>query len=249
MVDRFIIRERHKSGFSVLSNKIWDDNSLSVEAKGALGYLLSRPPNWRVRLTQVARKLRVGRDRLYRIVNECIQAGYVVRQQEREAGAFKSVAYYVRDVPRLPDTDLPGAVQPKAVHPATADKEALLRNENSTRTDSRQITSSNKAAPAEKCRAPTTLRADRAGPGKEVRSCYERPEVTQARLAHRLGLGDVALGWTMLSSMGEMQLNHWTERERNRTLSDSDIARMRRSLLDAMQVLERSLATRARTST
>ncbi|QWG18808.1 helix-turn-helix domain-containing protein [Bradyrhizobium sediminis] len=246
MAEQYIIRERHKSGFSVLSNKIWDDNNLSVEAKGTLGYLLSRPPNWRVHLTQVARKLRVGRDRLYRIINECIKAGYIVRRQVREHGAFKPVTYYVRDVASSPSAGLPDAARPDAAHPDTANQGALVRNENSTKTDSKQVTASNKGAAEDHKPSPRAVRT--AGLGKEEIPRTERPEVTQTRLAHRLGRGDVAFGWTMLGMIGEAQLNYWTGRERNGDLSDSEIARMRRSLTDAMQAVELSRAAGTRTS-
>jgi len=248
MAEQFIIRERHRSGFSVLSNKIWEDKNLSVEAKGTLGYLLSRPPNWRVRLAQVARLLRLGRDRLYRIINECIAAGYIVRRQERKGGAFKAVTYYVRDVARLPNTGLPDAVHPHTAQPDTANQDALLRNENSTKTDSKQITSSNKGAAPEDRRPSVSSCAMRsAGLGKEDLRRFERPEVTQTRLAHRLGRGDIAFGWTMLGTMSDVQLNYWTGRERNRDLSDSEIARMRGSLIDGMQALQRSAAAGVRT--
>lgn len=251
MAEQFIIRERHRSGFSVLSNKIWDDNNLSVEAKGTLGYLLSRPPNWRVRPTQVARKLRLGRDRLYRIINECIAAGYMVRRQERKGGAFKSVTYYVRDVASLPNTSLPDAAQSTTAHPDMASQDALLRNENLTKTDSEQITSSNKAATAKEESKPSARSrvARGAGPCKEGVHRYERPEVTQTRLAHRLGRGDIALGWTMLGAMGEIQLNYWTGRERKRDLSEAEIERMRRSLIDATEVSKLSLGAGTRIST
>jgi hypothetical protein len=249
MAEQFIIRERHRSGFSILSNKIWEDKNLSVEAKGTLGYLLSRPPNWRVRLTHVARMLRLGRDRLYRIINECIAAGYIVRRQEREGGAFKAVTYYVRDVARLPNTGLPDALQPHTAQPDTTNQGALLKNDNSTKTHSKQITSSNKGTAAEDRKPSAALSAARtAGLSKEEVPRSERPEVTQARLAHRLGRGDAAFGWTMLGTMSEAQLNYWTGRERNWDLSDAEIARMRGSLIDGMQALQRPPAAGVRSS-
>ena len=42
-----------------------------------LGYLLSRPHNWQVRLDHVGRTLRIGRKKLQRIFRELIGAGYV----------------------------------------------------------------------------------------------------------------------------------------------------------------------------
>lgn len=144
--EQFIQRGRHKSGFAVLPNKIWEDEKLSVEAKGTLGYLLSRPANWRVRLAHVARKLGIGRDRLYRIINECIAAGYVERRQGRQSGSFKPVSYFVNDVASLPHTDLPEAAQPDAAQPEAANQDALTRK-NSNKGDSKQTTSAKPSPP------------------------------------------------------------------------------------------------------
>jgi hypothetical protein len=149
--EQFIQRGRHSSGFSALSNRIWEDDRLSVEAKGTLGYLLSRPANWRVRIAQVAKKLMIGRDRLYRIINECIEAGYVERRQARSAGAFKPVTYYVRDVallphPDLPDTAEPDTAEPDTAEPDTANQEALIRRRSNNK-DVEQVESSTTPSP------------------------------------------------------------------------------------------------------
>lgn len=59
------------------------DERLSIEAKGVLGFLLSRPHKWQVRLDHVGRTLRIGRKKLQRIFRELISAGYVTREQRR----------------------------------------------------------------------------------------------------------------------------------------------------------------------
>jgi hypothetical protein len=87
-----------------LPNAIFLDDRLSVEAKGVLGYLLSRPHSWQVRLDHVGRTLRIGRKKLQRIFRELIGAGYVTREQARTADAhrFREIDYVVRDVPLAP---------------------------------------------------------------------------------------------------------------------------------------------------
>jgi len=69
-----------------------------------LGYLLSHPHHWQVRLDRVGRTLRIGRKKLQRIFRELIGAGYVTREQPRTAGAhcFGETDYVVRDVPVAP---------------------------------------------------------------------------------------------------------------------------------------------------
>jgi predicted transcriptional regulator len=84
-----IVRRRQSGRYAALPNALFEDDGLTVEAKGTLGYLLSRPPNWHVSLRQVGKKLNIGKDRLQRIFGELIQAGYASREQpRRRGGAF-----------------------------------------------------------------------------------------------------------------------------------------------------------------
>ena len=99
-----IVRREHRAQFTIVPNAIFLDDRLSIEAKGVLGYLLSRPHNWQVRLDHVGRTLRIGRKKLQRIFRELIGAGYVTREQPRTADAhrFREIDYVVRDVPLAP---------------------------------------------------------------------------------------------------------------------------------------------------
>ena len=96
-----IVRREHRAHFTIVPNAMFTDERLSIEAKGVLGYLLSRPRNWRVRLEHVGRTLKVGRRKLQRIFRELIGAGYVTRQRQRIADGhrFGELDYVVRDVP------------------------------------------------------------------------------------------------------------------------------------------------------
>jgi hypothetical protein len=96
-----IVRREHRAQFTIVPNAIFLDDRLSIEAKGVLGYLLSRPHSWQVRLDHVGRTLRIGRKKLQRIFRELIGAGYVTREQPRTADAhrFREIDYVVRDVP------------------------------------------------------------------------------------------------------------------------------------------------------
>jgi len=96
-----IVRREHRAHFTIVPNAVFTDDRLSIEAKGVLGYLLSRPHKWRVRLEHVGRTLKVGRRKLQRIFRELIGAGYVTRQRQRIADGhrFGELDYVVRDVP------------------------------------------------------------------------------------------------------------------------------------------------------
>lgn len=93
-----IVRRKLNSNFAGPPNAIWVDHRLSVESKGVLGYLLSRPDNWNAPVANVGHVLNVGKDRLRRIFRELIAAKYVIREQRRNAkGAFANVEYLIRD--------------------------------------------------------------------------------------------------------------------------------------------------------
>jgi hypothetical protein len=77
-----IVRREHRVQFTIVPNAILLDDRLSIEAKGVLGYLLSRPRSWQVRLGHVGRTLRIDRKKLQRI--------------------FREIDYVVRDVPLTP---------------------------------------------------------------------------------------------------------------------------------------------------
>lgn len=96
-----IVRREHRAHFTIVPNAVFVDQRLSVEAKGVLGYLLSRPHKWHVRLDNIGGTLLVGRKKLQRIFRELISAGYVSREQRRMANAqrFGRTDYVVRDVP------------------------------------------------------------------------------------------------------------------------------------------------------
>ncbi|WP_316202623.1 MULTISPECIES: hypothetical protein [unclassified Bradyrhizobium] len=103
-----IVRREHRAQFTIVPNAVFADPRLSVEAKGVLGYLLSRPHKWHVRLDHVGRTLVVGRKKLQRIFRELIAAGYVAREAQRIADGhrFGELDYIVRDVPVPVDKSL-----------------------------------------------------------------------------------------------------------------------------------------------
>jgi hypothetical protein len=65
-----IVRREHRAQLTIVPNAIFRDDQLSIEAKGVLGYLLTRPHNWQVRLDHVGRTLRIGLKKLQRIFRE-----------------------------------------------------------------------------------------------------------------------------------------------------------------------------------
>jgi hypothetical protein len=106
-----IVRREHRDNFTIVPNAMFLDERLSVEAKGVLGFLLSRPHKWQVRL-HIGRTLRVGRKKLQRIFRELISAGYVTSERQRilDGHRFGEMDYVVRDVPD--STNIAPVIQP-----------------------------------------------------------------------------------------------------------------------------------------
>lgn len=103
-----IRRGKHVSCFTIVPNAIFEDARLSAAAKGTLGYLLSRPPDWQVQHTQLRRMMDLGRDAFDRVMKELRTAGYVIRSAEQRRGqdnTFEGYDYDVFDAPRAEGDD------------------------------------------------------------------------------------------------------------------------------------------------
>jgi hypothetical protein len=128
-----VVRRRHNSRYASLPNAIWEDPRISVEAKGVLGYLLSRPHDWYVRTEQVGNSLNIGKDKLGRIFRELVEAGYVTREQTRDAvtRSFSGMEYVVRDEPvaSLPQPGNPAPAEPDPANPALYKRMSLQKTD------------------------------------------------------------------------------------------------------------------------
>lgn len=80
-----IHRAARRRQWTTIDNKILNHASLSLEAKGLLAHLLSRPDDWNVCLDQLSNQHRVGRDKIQRIMRELREAGYARLDPRRDA--------------------------------------------------------------------------------------------------------------------------------------------------------------------
>jgi hypothetical protein len=211
-----IVRTRQNGRFAALPNAIWENDGLSVEAMGTLGYLLSRPPTWRVSTRQVGKKLRVGKDRLHRIFLELIAAGYADREQPRlPNGSFGRFEYVIRDEPEARVASLPQPENPAPAEPAPVKPDAHINKTDSSNTDLTNLS----LTPFRNSAPPTPLKQQ--GLAGEGRSKSEHQSVVQARVASRLGEGDVQKGWLMLGALSNAKRDELTAQERSGHLTDA----------------------------
>ncbi len=77
---------------------------MSLEARGLMLYLLSKPRGWKVRVDDIVQNCRVGRDKAYGLLNELIQLGYVIRKKIRNFGRYVKTVYEFFGEKRVPLT-------------------------------------------------------------------------------------------------------------------------------------------------
>lgn len=105
-----IVRVRKTENFSIISNQPINDSELPWECRGVLIYLLSKPDSWEVNVNHLIKQGPGGRDRMYRILGDLEECGYITRTNERtDDGTYQRVVYTVREqpLPEKPDTDKP----------------------------------------------------------------------------------------------------------------------------------------------
>lgn len=92
------------------------NRKLSWDARGVLCYLLSQSDDWVVQVKDL-QQAKCGRDKVYRILDELKQAGYIQRERKQtEAGKFEWGDYLVSE---LPFPENPYTANPDTVEPYT----------------------------------------------------------------------------------------------------------------------------------
>lgn len=75
---------KRDSGYMIVDPYFLSDARLSWKAKGMLAYLLSKPSNWRVYVSDLVKRSRDGKDAVYSALKELEKSGYVERTRARD---------------------------------------------------------------------------------------------------------------------------------------------------------------------
>ena len=89
--DKTIIRTVKKSQYVTINNSVFTDSRLSWKAKGLMGYLLSRPDNWKVIVGDLVKQSKDGRDAVYSGIKELKKNGYLEQRPIRNEEGKKSI--------------------------------------------------------------------------------------------------------------------------------------------------------------
>lgn len=115
-----IIKSQRRERFTSICNELLNDTTISFKAKGLLCWLMSRPPLWEVSVEHLAKNFIEGKDAIYSMLNELIQAGYVKRNMTRnDLGRLVNVDYLVFENKQDPDPlrEIPDKVIPDGEKP------------------------------------------------------------------------------------------------------------------------------------
>ena len=91
------------SRYLIVSKALIDDNRLSLTAIGIMAYLMGRPPNWEIKIVQLAQRFNLSQDRIGTIFKELEKLGYARLVSVRQGGKtqFTGKQWEVFELPEL----------------------------------------------------------------------------------------------------------------------------------------------------
>lgn len=91
---------KRKNAYVMIDNAFFEDTRLSWKAKGLMGYLLSRPDNWKINHKDLVNRSKDGKDAVTSTLQELQNVGYIHYFQERaERGKFGKWIWDVYETP------------------------------------------------------------------------------------------------------------------------------------------------------
>ena len=117
-----IIRTKREHNYTIVSNKVYDKNQLSWQAMGLLGYLLTKPDNWKVMVAELVNvtkdtKKPTGSNGIYNIINELKEKGFISVRKNSDG----STDYTVYDEPiQQSSHENPNQANPNQANPNQA---------------------------------------------------------------------------------------------------------------------------------
>jgi len=113
-----IIRARRRHRFVIIDQSAIEDSRLSWAARGLLGYLLSRPNDWKVLVNDLRKRGDLGRDGIYRLLKDLRNAGYMqfIRKRDKH-GRIRGGTYIVQEIASPPHPDFPDTAEPDTAEP------------------------------------------------------------------------------------------------------------------------------------
>ena len=93
-----------KNRFVIVSTKLVNDMSLSGDCVRMLIYLLAKPDDWTITVELLHKQLApsgIGRKKVYKMINEAIEAGYMKRERTFRGNLSSETKYFISENPKF----------------------------------------------------------------------------------------------------------------------------------------------------
>lgn len=100
-----VIRRKHTTNFTTISNALRDDERLQADEVGILYFLLTQPHDWEIRRPALRRRWHLGEKGLKRIIDNWLRTGWLHAEKTRLGNGQFVIVYEVRDEPGPPLSD------------------------------------------------------------------------------------------------------------------------------------------------
>jgi hypothetical protein len=97
-------RRRKRNTYVTIENSMFHDSNISWKAKGILGYLLTKPDGWKVRVKDLMKNGNEGERAIRSGLKELQEFGYLAYYRTRENGTFSGIVWIYDDVPFKKDS-------------------------------------------------------------------------------------------------------------------------------------------------
>ena len=89
--------------YTMVLNALIRDQTISPNCRWLLTYLLSNEKGWKIKPRQIMNHLEkfMKKDSVYKIINEAIEAGYMMREEVRKNGKFAGNKYFISEIPKF----------------------------------------------------------------------------------------------------------------------------------------------------
>jgi len=88
--------------YAQISNDLIRDQSISPNCRWLIIYLLANKGTWKIKISQIREHVsgHIGRNKLFQIVNEAIEAGYILREEYTYKN-LKRCRYFISEKPKF----------------------------------------------------------------------------------------------------------------------------------------------------
>ena len=116
-------------------NRLLNDKSISLKAKGLFAFIESKPDNWDFSVRSLAGLLKEGRDSVGEALKELEGFGYITRSKYQDSSGHWCICYTTHEVSENPDTENPSTENPLNGKPVNnkrkSNKESLYKESKS----------------------------------------------------------------------------------------------------------------------